>query len=146
MRTLRNEISFYSLACVTLIFTYKVFAIHLYLKGRILKFGDSLFLGLISVALSVFPKKREERGLISRPAVSNRAYLFHNCEKTNAPIYPHSPTFFVLLYPFNGVKSKTLLKIRTFSHCLRWWPAFKYKLRKIAIISGIIHCNMLLIM
>ena len=94
MRTLRNEISFYSLACVTLIFTYKVFAIHLYLKVRIFKFGDCLFLGLISVALSVFPKKREERGLISRPAVSNRAYLFHNCEKTNAPIYPHSSTFF----------------------------------------------------
>ena len=90
---------------VTLIFTYKVFAIHLYLKARILKFGDSLFLGSISVALSVFPKKREERGLVSRPAVSNRAYLFHNSEH-HAPIHPQSPTLFFLFYSFNGVESK----------------------------------------
>ena len=147
MRTLRNEISFYSLACVTQIFTYKVFAIHLYLKGRILKFGDSLFLGLISVALSVFPKKREERGLISRPAVSNRAYLFHNSENQcpySSPI-PHV-IFFFFIHSTVWRAKRSALENSHFSHCLRWWPAFKYKLRKIAIISGLIHCNMLLIM
>lgn len=97
---------FILLQCVTLIFTYKVFAIHLYLKVRILKFGDSLFLGSISVALSVFPKKREERGLISRPAVSNRAYLFHNCEKPTPLFIPNPQGFLFLFYSFNDVESK----------------------------------------
>ena len=145
--SLKWNIFFILLQCVTLIFTYKVFAIHLYLKVRILKFGDSLFLGSITVVLSVFPKKREERGLISRPAVSNRAYLFHNSENQcpySSPI-PHV-IFFFFIHSTVWRAKRSALENSHFSHCLRWWPAFKYKLRKIAIISGLIHCKMLLIM
>ena len=106
---------FILLQCVTLIFTNKVFAIHLNLKVRILKFGDSLFLGSISVALSVFPKKREERGLVSRPAVINRAYLFHNSEN-HAPIHPQSPTLFFsfLFIQRCGEQKGQLLKTHIF--------------------------------
>ena len=66
----------------------------------------SLFLGSIYVALSVFPKKREERGLISRPAVSNRAYLFHNCEKPTPLFIPNPQGFLFLFYSFSGVEGK----------------------------------------
>ena len=106
---------FILLQCVTLIFTNKVFAIHLNLKVRILKFGDSLFLGSISVDVSVFPKKREERGLVSRPAVSNRAYLFHNSEN-HAPIHPQSPTLFFsfLFIQRCGEQKGQLLKTHIF--------------------------------
>lgn len=106
---------FILLQCVTLIFTNKVFAIHLNLKVRILKFGDSLFLGSISVALSVFPKKREERGLVSRPAVSNRAYLFHNSEN-HVSIHPQSPTLFFsfLFIQRCGEQKGQLLKTHIF--------------------------------